>query len=170
MKLSAEQLDELVDRVAARVVEEISARIPGLESAARRRDLSCDAPEVEYVNCPPVAERGAYIYFLRSHSDGLPIKIGYARDLSGRLSAIQNGNPHLVVLLAWYWAEDYKAAEAALHEQFASHRIRGEWFRLAPTLLAKVSLVAKARRKSIDAFVEPTSFEWRGRLRDGDDA
>lgn len=54
------------------------------------------------------------------------IKIGYSAKPAKRLAGLQTANPHKLVMLGMIKgkADD----EAALHSQFASHRLHGEWF------------------------------------------
>jgi len=80
----------------------------------------------------------AYIYVI-----GAPgvqaVKVGYATDLSGRLSALQTGSPLPLSIL---WRKRVPAApavEAALHRRFSSKRVRGEWFDLGPDAARMVS-------------------------------
>jgi hypothetical protein len=53
-----------------------------------------------------------------------PVKIGRAADVGARLSALQVGTPHELRVLLVLDGD----REAELHERFARHRIRGEWF------------------------------------------
>ena len=66
------------------------------------------------------------VYYVRSVSDGL-VKIGYAGDAKQRFSKIQSDSPAELELVA---VEDGSVElEADRHCQFASLRVRGEWFR-----------------------------------------
>lgn len=65
------------------------------------------------------------VYFIQVVPDG-PIKIGWARDFRKRLDQIQNGCPaDLAVLLVM---PSERAFEREMHDMFAAHRVRGEWF------------------------------------------
>lgn len=70
---------------------------------------------------------------------GSPIKIGVAADVERRLERLQSGN-HITLAVLWHSeaiAEPF-AVEAALHQEFDAHRIRGEWFAIpnaSPDLL-----------------------------------
>lgn len=54
-------------------------------------------------------------------------KIGYSKDPVYRESTLQAEQPLIVLIEAWHGDI---ADEAYLHAQFASKRIRGEWFAL----------------------------------------
>lgn len=75
------------------------------------------------------------VYFVQEREDG-PIKIGVstAYGLAARVSGIQNGNSRALILRRVVRG-DY-GTEAALHERFAQHRIRGEWFAPHPDVVA----------------------------------
>lgn len=64
-------------------------------------------------------------------SDGLvPVKIGISLDPGKRQVELQCGCPWDLILLAV--APGTLADEARLHSEYASQRIRGEWFDLTP--------------------------------------
>lgn len=68
---------------------------------------------------------------------GGPVKIGHTRDLRHRLSALQNGSPvPLTVLATWPGARDL---ERELHQEHAEARLSGEWFspEIVPALLRR---------------------------------
>jgi hypothetical protein len=79
-----------------------------------------------------------YIYFIRAgRTDN--VKIGVSRNVKTRLRELQTGNSEpLSVDHVIPYASAYKAyaVEAALHEQFASRRLVGEWFLFTPEALA----------------------------------
>lgn len=70
------------------------------------------------------ADRVGNIYFI---GDDARVKIGFARDLSARLSAIKTSASHPVRVFYTFTAK--AECEPLIHEKFASQRIRGEWFR-----------------------------------------
>lgn len=53
-----------------------------------------------------------------------PVKIGRATDVASRLSGLQTGTPHELRVLLVLEGD----REAEMHDRFALHRIRGEWF------------------------------------------
>jgi excisionase family DNA binding protein len=147
--LTPEQCAELL-QVPPRTVREICARgeMVGRGRGARKVGRAWRIPESVVTSaevrdrvaleCPRFGDgaRG-FVYFLAA-IDG-PIKIGFARDVSERLAALQIANPHPLRLLASL--PGTVRLERALHRRFAEHRLRGEWFRPAPELL---ECVAKA--------------------------
>ncbi len=74
------------------------------------------------------------IYFIQMQSG--PIKIGFTKSLTKRLSTIKVSSPEPIALLGVM--EGKQTKERWLHEQFAVHRLQGEWFSPAPEVLAYV--------------------------------
>lgn len=66
--------------------------------------------------------------------DGMLVKIGFTTDLRSRMHVIQSSTPNRLVLIATHWGE--LEDERSIHEQWQHLRVRGEWFRLTPELLA----------------------------------
>lgn len=79
---------------------------------------------------PPKA---TYVYFIQVGDDG-PVKIGVASDPDRRRTMLQIGCPWPLRILCEINCHDAAAYEAQLHERFADHRIRGEWFEPGPTV------------------------------------
>ena len=80
----------------------------------------------------------SFVYFVQCGDDG-PIKIGKSSgDMKRRLGELQVGNPVELRLLVSIPGD----VEQAMHMRFARQRIRGEWFRPDPVLLAFVAGVA----------------------------
>ena len=79
------------------------------------------------------------VYFVVEHArhyvEPLSVKIGYSRDLTRRIGELQIGNPIELTLMGEIntrdKAEDLEI-EAALHREFRSSWIRGEWFTMFP--------------------------------------
>lgn len=67
-----------------------------------------------------------WIYFIQESEAGSPVKIGIARNVDQRLSELQTGNAFQLVIRAKIEGDEHD--EMLLHQQFASDRIRGEWF------------------------------------------
>jgi hypothetical protein len=67
------------------------------------------------------------------------VKIGYARDLPRRLSALQVSSPCPLVLVAAVATDDPAGLERKLHKRFAHLRIQGEWFGLTDELDEEMS-------------------------------
>jgi hypothetical protein len=68
------------------------------------------------------------VYVMQA-GDG-PVKVGHARDLVGRMRAIQIGSPHRLNMV--YAAECIgippRQVEQLAHEKIAAKRLMGEWF------------------------------------------
>lgn len=95
--------------------------------------IGCDTPEYADGVCREhhwMLSQDGYTYFLEC---GEFIKIGFSRNLKGRLDMLSCGNPYPIKLLATI--RGWKHIETDLHERFASARHRGEWFRKTPELL-----------------------------------
>jgi hypothetical protein len=85
------------------------------------------------------------VYFARAGSDG-PVKIGYvAGDVRRRLTALQAGCPHRLVLLRT--CDGDRSTEGWFHRRFASLRIDREWFAFDAEMLT-TGAPEDARQKS----------------------
>lgn len=86
------------------------------------------------------SESGAlpgYVYFVLN-PDSNAIKIGFAKDVKKRLTALQTSSPSQLELLGVIKTQSARTAqqlEGTLHQQFAQLHISGEWFRAEKTLL-----------------------------------
>lgn len=69
------------------------------------------------------------ILYLISHPHGY-IKIGVSSNPIRRLSELQSGSPYELDIIGFAGFSDPEQAEKALHSEFESHRVRGEWFEL----------------------------------------
>lgn len=71
-----------------------------------------------------------YVYFI---SDGEYVKIGVAKDLSKRLTALQTANARKLELLFAIPTNSEKTAfelEGILHNQYSHYAVSGEWFNI----------------------------------------
>lgn len=100
------------------------------EHIAQRRARLERAAEPE-----PAPTDDRYVYFIQAEN-GL-IKIGVSNDPAARIRALQTGSPIELTLLGVVPGAG-RQTEAQLHEQFAAHRTRGEWFHPAPQLIAQI--------------------------------
>lgn len=75
------------------------------------------------------------LYFIQDVGSGA-IKIGISSSPRARLSQLQASRPGTLRLLAAIPGD--RTAERELHAEFAHLRIRGEWFRAAPELAARI--------------------------------
>jgi hypothetical protein len=89
-----------------------------------------------------------FIYFVQAGQGG-PIKIGHATQPRRRLSELQVSSPVLLTLLGK--VRGRPAHEKEWHSRFAGYRIRGEWFKPSPALLAAID----GARSERDRRVEP---------------
>ncbi len=69
-----------------------------------------------------------FIYLVRL---GLYHKIGFAKNVQARMSALNSGHPEEISLVHSFPTNDMRRAESLLHKRFAVQRIRGEWFDLS---------------------------------------
>lgn len=82
------------------------------------------------------------IYFIQEDRDG-PIKIGVASNVKRRLQGLQVSSAHELHLRATM--NGNALVEKELHERFAEWRIRGEWFKPAPPVLALIEQHAQKK-------------------------
>ena len=88
------------------------------------------------------------VYFIGSPSQpSSPIKIGFTTDLKKRLKSLQTGSPNKLEVLAV--VEAGGAQERAYHEQFAAHRLNGEWFDPHPDILAEIARLNTSTTKEV---------------------
>lgn len=83
---------------------------------------------------------GMVVYLL--NSNGI-VKIGIAKSITGRLCAMQTGNPYQIELIAQYKVDNEIIArnkERALHKKFNHKHFRGEWFILDKEDLAAIDI------------------------------
>ncbi len=76
------------------------------------------------------------IYFIQA-GEGGPIKIGFAESVTKRFRTLQTGHHEKLVLLTYL--DGNVRQERRLHREFRAARIRGEWFRPTPELLAFIA-------------------------------
>jgi hypothetical protein len=99
-------------------------RFPPL-SPERERQIMASVKPPRAVKAPA---RNPHTYLVGAEGSPL-VKIGYTKgDPKKRLASLQTGQPMALSLL-WAAPGDY---EHALHQRFAEHRVRGEWFDLTP--------------------------------------
>jgi hypothetical protein len=95
------------------------------------------------------------IYFISAEYDETyPIKIGFTAmdDPWVRLSAVQVGNPHKLMILAVSGGDGDLDEELNLHHKFAADRLEGEWFQRSDELMAEIA------RLSVDIPDRPESL------------
>jgi hypothetical protein len=82
-----------------------------------------------------------YVYFVQRGDDG-PVKIGLAKDVVKRLDHLISACPDSLTLRAVLPGN--ADLERMLHSRFAADRIRGEWFRASPDIVAFINSTPKA--------------------------
>jgi hypothetical protein len=77
------------------------------------------------------------LYFVESQCQEKFIKIGIASNIHERLSKLQISTPYELKLLKL--VKDAAHLEREIHKEFASSRVRGEWFSRSPALLELIN-------------------------------
>lgn len=98
-----------------------------------------------------------FVYFILRRST-FAVKIGFAMSPKRRMRSLQTGNDERLLLLA---VKPSKAIdEKSFHRQFASSRIRGEWFRLTVDLLLEIDDIRSTFRqpKTVVSDLSATVF------------
>ena len=89
------------------------------------------------------------VYFIGEHESGCTIiKIGRTVNVPNRLRNLQTGNSSLLKLMGWLTPENDAAVESELHQHFAKHRLRGEWFSIEAADILPILM-----RAGVDGFV-----------------
>jgi hypothetical protein len=89
------------------------------------------------------------VYAIAS-SDNM-IKIGYAKDIAGRLAELQVGNPSRLFLVSYIGCttrQQCDEVENSLHESLEEFRVSGEWFCVGQAA-ASEALRAEAESRSL---------------------
>lgn len=83
----------------------------------------------------PKPSNGSVVYFIQA-IDGGPIKIGFTRNLTTRLAALQNSHPERLIVVAAF--PGGPAEEGELHHTFRAIRLKGEWYAPSSDLLTEI--------------------------------
>lgn len=118
IRLSPEELDLFVETGAYEVLRLAALGNPELPVDPASMCKDCDRPH-------------SFVYFIQASCGG--IKIGVAKNPSGRLAQLQIGHPEPLNLLGSIAGA--LPTEQALHTFYAPERVRGEWFRPSARLL-----------------------------------
>lgn len=97
-----------------------------------------------------------FIYFVGGRRG--PIKIGYSTDVRKRLAKLRVGSSQRLSLMAK--APGTMEEERRMHRQFSHLRIRGEWFRRDPEIIAEIARI-KQTNGSHEILVSH-STSWNG--------
>lgn len=93
------------------------------------------------------SQRETVIYFIQSEHGG-EIKIGRADDVAKRLAGLQTSRPDKLLILAA--APGSTQQERELHDRFAAHRVKGEWFSPVAELMQLVADVVSRGSAAFD--------------------
>jgi hypothetical protein len=136
--------DEEARKLATEALAELDAHEPPTQ-AKRLRPLTnaekCARHRARLNGQQPPPRREAaptFVYFARAA--GGPIKIGLSRSPQLRIDHLATGSPEDLRLLAV--VPGNRERERQLHERFAAHRVRGEWFAPEPELLDFIGALA----------------------------
>jgi hypothetical protein len=94
------------------------------------------------------------IIYVVQFGAGTPLKIGSTSDIGARLSKMSVDHYHEPSML--YLAHGGFKEERALHARFAKHRVRGEWYRPDPEMLAWCE--ADCQRQLVEELT--SSLDW----------
>lgn len=105
------------------------------EAKAARRELNSLRAKQRAADRRLSARRqvAQVVYFVEAEGMGL-VKIGTSSDMHLRLCSIRSHSPAPIRFLKAIAGD--AALEAALHNRFSRLRVRGEWFRAEPELMA----------------------------------
>lgn len=82
--------------------------------------------------------RQGFVYFIAC-SETLRVKIGFtSSDPHERMRTLQTGSPTKLIMVACHRGDE--SLERDLHEQYAEHRLHGEWFNMCEDLFEHVSM------------------------------
>lgn len=109
--------------------------------------------------------QAGYIYLIWESGTN-NYKIGKTTDLKRRLAQLQTGASRELKLQHSIWVSDMATVELALHQQFASRRIRkkGEWFyfsRNAQAAIAAMDRLEAYYRNPVPSKSESAIFKYR---------
>jgi hypothetical protein len=120
-----------------RLGERVAREVLGHNLASPRPMLTPAGVDYEAIETVALAQ---LVYFVQVGEAGA-IKIGIARDPASRLASLQTGHHEDLHIRAL--THGGAEQERAYHEQFAAHRLRGEWFAPHPDILAEIERLSK---------------------------
>jgi hypothetical protein len=134
---------EELDRIWQEINQKYEEHIRIAQEAEAKRKAQQEALQAE---SRAIAERKAreLVYFIVDRQESI-VKIGVSMSPENRLRSLRTSNPRLLELAATL-PGGYDL-ERQLHERYAKHRIKGEWFQLTPGILRQIeSSKAQVRR------------------------
>lgn len=112
--------------------------------------------------------QGGHIYWIRL-GDTRYIKIGQARNVQTRLSALQIGCPFLLRVMQSTKVDNMDVAEAHQHQMYKEYHVRGEWFLFPASAFANdTTEELEAHKVSRWADLKREILILRARIRDLD--
>jgi len=99
------------------------------------------------------------VYVIAESPNG-PCKVGFAADVRGRLSGLQNGNPRPLAIFHQERCEMYRTAERVAHSRLWARRMCGEWFDVPVS--EAISAVRYGIEKALSAMVAREIARSRG--------
>jgi len=123
----------------------IDAVIAGCkESGLRINNLSVEGNVIRVMFKPgdpirevPVPKKvGSYIYAIWAENTDF-VKIGYTTHVGNRMVSLKTASPHELVLIGLI--EGPREIEGQIQKELIDDRKRGEWYRLTPKVLAKIT-------------------------------
>lgn len=85
-------------------------------------------------------------------------KIGVANDVQKRMSELQTGSPHKLVLLGSFEYEDVIKCERIAHKLFSKNRVYGEWFSFEKEELETIIAICSAADKFFSIMSNPQDY------------
>lgn len=86
--------------------------------------------EVKPLNEPAKPPEPAQVYVISA--PGHPVKIGIAKDPERRLTELQTGSPHRLMIHFTASVSNGRSVERACHMTLSAKRLEGEWFDITP--------------------------------------
>ena len=95
-----------------------------------------------------MTDHSGYIYVVDLQPMGLPgYKIGYTRSLKQRMTQLEV--PQKGTLVKWFYVNNVKACEKALHKMFKPFRVpQSEWFKIHISDVKRIPKFIKSWKKS----------------------
>ncbi len=96
-----------------------------------------------------------YLYFISTERRNV-VKIGIANNPNKRLKTFQTANYEKLIILRVIKVANRALAfklETALHQKFKKYHIRGEWFKLTPTIINFIENYQTDNPSVIEEFI-----------------
>lgn len=103
------------------------------------------------------------IYAIQCGESG-PIKIGRARNVRKRLTGLQISHFEKLHVRATLETLDDVGKELELHKRYAADRIRGEWFKPSPDVLAMVEQLKNTKPDTLQDYAMRIVEDYRAHM------